>query len=305
MTVFQLKTKIFVSTLVVLFLTGTLFSYLSRAITTMYQTETGLSITFEAISYLSGALLVLLLFTRFWTLMVRAGRALWSLFETEELSLAKESQIEEVKPAQETMQSLAQALAEMEKEGNEASLLLYDAHQYAARLVALIKAIVMKAQSMRTEAEILQVAMEAIASHDPVQIAGAAGKVRDTHIRDLMLCDVQTQHYWASVTRLIATQLGTLEQWSQGYDTFASNLLTEVSGAKARLQAMSASLELIGTARPLLQIQQNLNQAETYLLPENKPLVGYALKALPPINTARHNLTQTLVIDEVAFAELD
>ena len=66
-----------------------------------------------------------------------------------------------------------------------------------------------------------------------------------------------------------------------------------------------ASLELVSTARPLLELQQNLNEAEAYLQPQKQPRLAYAFKALPSVSAGSHNLNQALAIDESVFRELE
>jgi len=129
----------------------------------------------------------------------------------------------------------------------------------------------------------LNQALEALAAGDPLKIAMAAGAVKDNHIRTLLISEVKHADYWHSVTRLIAVQLGTLQQWEQGYRRFAANLLTEVSQAKSRLAALQASNELIGASRPLLQIQTNLNQAGQHLQLERTPGLIQIGQTLPSV----------------------
>jgi hypothetical protein len=159
-----------------------------------------------------------------------------------------------------------------------------DAQTYTQNLVDLIQAIAMKAEAMQQEADILQTALESISTQEPLKIAQAAGEVKDQHIRTLMLTKVRDAGYWQDTSILIATQVGTLTQWQQGYRTFASNLLSEVSKAKAQLSAQTAALELVGTSRPLLQAQANLGEAQHYLQLQRNPGLHEAAKQLPAIN---------------------
>ena len=99
-----------------------------------------------------------------------------------------------------------------------------------------------------------------------------------------MLTKVRDTGYWQDTSMLIATQIGTLTQWQQGYRRFASNLLSEVSKAKSQLSAQTAALELVGTSRPLLQAQANLGEAQAYLQLQRQPGLHEAAKQLPAIN---------------------
>ena len=49
------------------------------------------------------------------------------------------------------------------------------------------------------------------------------------------------------------------------------------------LESTSASLTFSGSG-PLLQIQANLNEAQTALQPQRRPELAQSLKALPPVN---------------------
>jgi hypothetical protein len=110
---------------------------------------------------------------------------------------------------------LAQTLADIEQDSSKASLLLLDADQYAANLVALVKAIVLKVEAMQTEATGLQAAMEAITAQDALRIAAAAGRVKDAHIRELMLCQVSLTHnYWSGVAQLISGDAAGHQHWA-------------------------------------------------------------------------------------------
>lgn len=190
----------------------------------------------------------------------------------------------ETLPITKTMGSLSKVLAEAEKDSNKAGVLLFDAQTYTQTLVNLIQGIALKAEVMAEESEVLNSALSAIASRDILQIAQAAGQVKDEHIRTLMICKIRNEAYWQDTAILISTQVGTLNQWEKGYRTFASNLLSEVSKAKAQAAALTAALELTGTSRPLLQIQTGLNEATSYLQLSRRPGLQQAAKELPAIN---------------------
>lgn len=217
------------------------------------------------------------------TLIILAGLFIlaWKLFKLFKAKDEAESQNEAIT---ETMRNLSAILAEMEKDSSKASLLILDAQTYTQTLVNLIQGIALKAEAMAEEIETLNNALSAIAERDPLKITKAAGQIKDIHIRTLMLGKVRNLDYWQDTAMLVSAQVGTLIQWEKGYRTFASNLLAEVSKAKGQLAAQSAVLELVGTARPLLQTQANLNEAQTYLQLERKPGMGNAAKELPAIN---------------------
>ena len=220
------------------------------------------------------------------TLIVLAGLFIlgWKLFK---LFKAK-NEAEQAEPEQalslRAVRNLGRILDEAEKDSSKAGVLLLDAATYTQNLVNLIQGIALKSEAMATEAQVLNDALAAITSRDILRIAQAAGMVKDEHIRTLMLGKVRNEEYWQDTSLLIAAQVGTLTQWERGYRQFASNLLSEVSKAKAQTAALSAALELTGASRPLLQVQSGLTEAGAYLQLERRPGLHKAAKELPAIN---------------------
>lgn len=274
--------KLFVVSAVVLWLVGTAAGYAGQALDIWALNLTAI---------IARGLLALLVLWAVWGLLARVIQFVAErILETEDVEIdlpgKGKGKGEEMQQIEQTVGGLARILADVEQDSSKASTLLCDAEKYTETLVALIKAIVLKAQTMRAEVFQLQAASEAIASGDLMQIAQAAGNVKDSHIRSLMLCNMPAGGgYWIDLTRMVSAQLGTLEQWSANYDTFASHLVNEVAAQKTRLTALSASLELAGTARPLLGIQANLDEAQYYLQPQRRPELAQSLKSLPPVNS--------------------
>jgi hypothetical protein len=217
-------------------------------------------------------------------LLIFAGLFLlaWRIYRM--FSKKAEGGEEETAAINQTVHKLSEMLAEVEKDSNRAGVLLSDAENYTMQLVKLVQGIALKAERMVGEIETLNFALTAIAGRDPLRIAEAAGRVRDEHIRTLMLCKVRNDEYWQDTAMLISAQVGTLAQWERGYRTFASNLLADVSQAKARAAALTAALELTGASRPLLQIEAWLGQAAGLLQLEGRPGLRQAAKELPSVN---------------------
>lgn len=280
--------KSFIITLAILWLVATLAGYSLKIVAATTDTPWVLTVA-QAIAYISGAISALFLLWGIWSFTVRIIRTILPfLFTTQTVDLdpaPAPAPVEEAPVIQQNLAGLDKILFDLEQDSSAASLRLLDADQYTTNLVALIKGIVLKAEAMQAEIIGLQTASQAIAGGDPLQIAAAAGQVKDRHIRELLLCDARPGNgYWLNVTRLIAVQLSAIEQWAIGYDKFASQLLAEVSGQKARMAALTASLELTGTARPLLEIQSRLNEAQSYLQPQRRPALLPIFKSLPAIN---------------------
>lgn len=230
----------------------------------------------KALAHVTAGLALLLMLYSLWCFLWPHLRAL--------LAEPPQSPIDEAPEITGTVKNLAQLLADVERDTSKASLLLLDAQTYAGHLVNLVQAITLKAEGMAVEAEQLEAALAAITSGDPLEIARAAGGVGDAHIRALMLCRAKNSDYWQDTAILISTQRGTLQQWTKGYRVFASNLMGEIAKAKAQLAAAAAALELVGASRPLLQVQDSLEQAAGLLQVQRKPGLREAARQLPPIN---------------------
>jgi hypothetical protein len=227
------------------------------------------------LSYIAGTLLALLAVYRLWGLTVQFGLFLWSLIsETETVSVGLDDagSVEEGPEIAQAIGNLAEILDQIEADSRQARTLLVDAATYTGMLVDLVQAIAGRAEEMMAEIDQLNQALAAIKTGDGVQIATAAGEISDAHIRSLMTTEIKHADYWDSVARLIGSQLGTLRQWERGYRRFAGSLLVEVSKAKGRLASLEASNDLVGTSRPLMQIQANLNQAGHHLQLEQTPV---------------------------------
>ncbi len=185
-----------------------------------------------------------------------------------------------------TLQGLEHILTTIEKDSSQAAILVQDAEEYTDVLVDLIKAIVRRAEGMETEQEYLTTAATAIKSRDEMEIAEAAGLVRDNQIREMMLADVNLSNdYWVSVMKLVATQLGTLRQWEEAYNTYASQLISEVSSQKTRLAALKASIELLETAPAVLLIERGLDDAKRLLRLRGSPEAARSVKHIPAVST--------------------
>lgn len=183
------------------------------------------------------------------------------------------------------VKNLDRVLADIERDTSRATVRIADANAYTETLVQLVKGIALKGEAMRQESMAIGNALEAIESGNPVGIAKAAGGLSDQHLRNLMLCDVWTESYWAGVSRTLAAQQGTLVKWAASYDKFVGNLLTDLSSAKAMAAQLTASKELAIVARPMLQIQAGLAEAQHVLSLQRRVTVGEAVGQLPTVNS--------------------
>ena len=169
--------------------------------------------------------------------------------------------------AQILTRDLAMTVSKMQRSGDKSGTLIQDTQRQTAALVDLIKSLSRKSRAMAEQAQSLDEALTAIVSHDAIQIAKAAGAVKDEHIRTLMLEPYENTPagYWETVSRLVATQFGTAQRWQREYAQLSANLIAEVSTIKARLTAVIAQLDAAEVARPLLQARVNLDTTTQFL----------------------------------------
>lgn len=162
---------------------------------------------------------------------------------------------------------LAETIISLDRHGARSGDLIISVESQTAALVEIVKKLAIKSTDLASVAASFNFALEAIAGEDSKQIALAAGKVKDKHIRNLMLLpyDQGDSAYWQNAMTLIATQLGNAERWQGEYSKMAVSLMAEVSQIKTGLTAALAQIEAAETARPLLQAKVNLETAGRYL----------------------------------------
>ncbi len=182
-----------------------------------------------------------------------------------------------------TVTSLDDTLAKLENGQQNANTLIADAEVLGATLVGLIQGIALQSRSYQTQAKQLDNVLVAIQSRDPIAIARAAGAVRDIHLQQIVLTDIQDDEYWASAARTLAAQAGALNQWAGSYRQFSQSLLADFSQIKMRLLNLRASSDLVDVARPMLTVQHNIDAAAGYLKFDNVD----AARALPSIHNGR------------------
>ena len=178
-----------------LWLIAILASYAAEAVKALFTDSSSapwLPLALETLAFVSNTLLVVLVLAGLWSLGVKLlavlGPFMVGLFQTRKVEVNLAPPAPEAPEIKQSLLGLAQTMDDLERGGSKASLLLADVVQYTATLVQLITGITLKAEAMREEARGLQTALEAITSQDPLQIAKAAGLVKDAHIRDLLLC---------------------------------------------------------------------------------------------------------------------
>lgn len=264
------KTAALVISLVILWLLKIVFSQASQAARAVETAPEWLSPALGAFSSVLGAVAFIALLG----LVAMHGRQLISLIISA-FTDAPENPAEKPAPGEPDpdreaagmTKDLAKTVLALERYGSKSYNLIQDAQLQTVALVDLVKMLSAKSAEMQQSAESFREALEAIAGNDRLQMAHAAGKVRDQHIRDLML-QPETEadySYWQNVSRLIATQLGNAERWQDEYAKLSGSLMSEVTTIKTRLTAVAAHVEMAQAARPLLQAQTNLDTAARYL----------------------------------------
>jgi hypothetical protein len=172
-------------------------------------------------------------------------------------------------------------LKKAETDSSNASLLLMDAKVHTTELIKLIQGIVKKSEQMQTEAKLLSSLLSAIYENDKRKMVQIANALTDHHIRDLILTSVKSPRYWESATLVISGQIGVMDKWINGYNSFSDSLMLELSRAKANLFSGETAITLGEVSRPLLSIQGDLAKAATYLEVRSKPGLNHISADVP------------------------
>lgn len=215
-----------------------------------------------SIANLTGALLVLAILGLI-GLYLKQGLT-WL---TKSDSAQSEKQAGETDQAQALTKDLTQTVISLERYGQRSESLLIEAERQTLALVELVKGLTRKSSEMGQIAASFEYALDALATDDPKQIALAAGRVKDEHIRHLMLLpyDQGDSAYWQHIITLVAVQLGNAQRWQAEYSQLSVGLMGEVSIIKTKLVAVAAQIEAAQVARPLLQAKVNLDSVGQYL----------------------------------------
>lgn len=184
--------------------------------------------------------------------------------------------LEFLKKADDPTAEISKAMSELDKTldkikagGNRGNVLVIDAQVQAMTLVNLVRGFVLKAEDFKRDIAGLQFAQEAIVSNDPLKIAEAAGYVNDQEISQLMLLESDNPQLWLSVSKMIASQVGTLRQWEETYTVFSTRLISDISSTKGRVAKLQASLDLLSAVEPLARIEANLSETKQLLKPQS------------------------------------
>lgn len=258
-------TKFFII-LAVLYLARIGLSYAGQAANDIESVPVWLSPTLTGLAHITRAAMVIVALALVLAYGDKIIAWLKSAFDFEADPDPDQGQPEQ-KQAEAITRDLSQAVISLDRHGAESGELIESVESQTSALVEIVKKLAIKSTDLASVAASFKFALEAIASKEPTKIALAAGKVKDRHIRNLMLLPYTEGNadYWASTSNLIATQLGNAERWQSEYSKMAVSLMAEVNQIKTGLTAAMAQIEAAETARPLLQAKVNLDQAGRYL----------------------------------------
>lgn len=194
------------------------------------------------------------------------------------------SQAEAVTTALDT---LGDRLADIEHNRDQAIIKLQDADMLAHELVGLIRRTVAKARDLAGECETMEAALDAMVSGDPLELARAAGRVNDSHIRDLLLETNGDGQYRASVLNLVATQTGALRSQSEALSQLSNRWIESLARQRAQTARLVTVIAALDAARPIASIEANLQTAQRFLMLQGKPEAWQITRDLPTAGAAR------------------
>lgn len=251
--------------LAVLYIARIGLTYAGQAASEIESAPVWLSPTLTGLGYIAGAAMLVVTLALALAYGKEAIGWLKGIFDLEDQDKAQPES--DGNRAEAISRDLVQTVVSLDRHGGKSADLIESVESQTAALVEIVKKLAIKSTDLSEVAESFNVAIEAIVSEDPKQIALAAGKVRDRHIRNLMLLPFSQGNnaYWENAMNLIATQLGSAQRWQAEYSKMAVSLMGEVSQIKTGLTAALAHIEAAETARPLLQAKVNLETAGRYL----------------------------------------
>lgn len=179
------------------------------------------------------------------------------------------------------LDTLGDRLDHIEHNRDQAIIKLQDADMLAHELVGLIRRTVAKARDLAGECEIMEAALDAMAGGDSLELARAAGRVNDNHIRDLLLETSGDGQYRASVLNLVATQTGALRSQSEALGQLSNRWIESLTRQRAQTARLVTVIDALDAARPIASIEANLQTAQRFLMLQDKPEAWEITRNLP------------------------
>lgn len=166
-------------------------------------------------------------------------------------------------------QSLGQAVASLQRNGQFSREALETAEVQARSLVEVVKRLQQTASDMGRQVASLETARTALQEGDVLAIRETSGGIRDEHIASLMqLASEDTDAtYWQSVLEMVAIQLGSCRRWQQDYSVMTARLMAETTAIKQGLLEAEARITLSEAAHPLLTARANVERVVSLLRP--------------------------------------
>lgn len=188
------------------------------------------------------------------------------LFSFEMSDDTDQTETTEADDVTDAMEALGERLADIETNRDEAIRKLQDADVLASTLVGLIQRTVAKAKNLARECELMETALSALTSGDPMRIAQAAGRLNDDHIRNLMLETNGDDGYHTSLVHLIATQTGALRSSSEALRGLSVTWIESLTRYRAQTARLAVVIDALDAARPIASIDASLRVAQTFLM---------------------------------------
>jgi len=282
--------------LIVLWIIQVILAQAALAVRTIEDSPAWLVATLQASANVVGGLVAMAALIAVGLLALTYGRQLVAWLKSlvgdlfEQAPETPDGVTDETGQVKAVTRSLAQAVQDLDERGEDSAQLLIATETQATALVAIAKKLAEAATGYAERASSFNLALDAIAGGNPLEIARAAGQVKDNHIRNLLLMPYNHVDlaYWEATARLIATHMGGALRWQTEYSKMVVGLLAEIAAIKTGLQALEAHIDAAEAARPLLQARVGLEEAGRYLrlgsgeqvLPTRlfKPMSEYALK---------------------------
>ncbi len=199
--------------------------------------------------------------------------------------------IPEADRVSDTLADLGRRLDDIERNRDQAIVKLQDANLLASTLVNLIRRTVAKSKSLMRECQLLENALEALVSGDPLHIAQAAGQLDDDHIRNLMLETNGDESYRNSVIHLVATQTGATRSSANALSELSNAWIESLTSYRAQTARLSVVIDVLDAARPLSSLDTSLRVAQSFLMMKDKPELHQVTRMLPASTTATSSVT--------------
>jgi hypothetical protein len=278
---FKANWRVLLALLITAYLVNTMASIIAESVE-LTDWARALVLMVEDVSFVALSILGLVALGALALAVIKVVAGLFpSLFEFGNADDNQTEVIAEAESVTYTLDALGGRLAEIESNRDQAIRKLQDADVLASTLVGLIRRTVAKANSLTSECGLMQAALDAFVSGDPVRIAQAAGQLNDEHIRNLLLETKGDDSYRASLLNLIATQTGALRSSSDALRELSTTWIEGLARYRAQTARLSVVVDALDAARPIASIDASLRVAQSYLMMQGKSELHQVTRTLP------------------------